>query len=62
MESILIGLLVFVVLGVAAYIVNKYVPMPDPMKLVFNVVIAILCIWWLLAMFGVVHAPFPRVK
>jgi hypothetical protein len=50
----LIGLIiVLVVVGVALWVINSYIPMAAPVKTILNVVVvAILCLW-LLQAFGV---------
>lgn len=50
----MIGLLiVLVVLGVALYLVETYVPMSPPIKVVIRVVVVLLIIVYLLRAFGV---------
>ena len=45
--------LVLIVIGVALWLVNTYIPMAPPIKTVINVlVILVLCIW-LLGLFGI---------
>lgn len=49
----IIGLLVLlVVVGVALYLVNTYVPMAPPIKTIVNVVVVLLLVIWLLSAFG----------
>ena len=48
-------LIVLVVVGVALYLLNTYVPMSAPFKTVINVVAVLFLIIWLLRVFGVTH-------
>ena len=47
-------LLVLVIVGVGLYLINKYVPMAEPVKTILNVVVVLLLVIWLLKMFGIV--------
>lgn len=51
------ALLVLGVLGVVLYIVERYIPMAAPIKLVFQVVVAVIAILFVLGLFGVVPMP-----
>lgn len=55
-------ILVLVLLGVALYLVEQYVPMSPPIKLVLRVVVVILLVLWLLRVFGVSDLPVPQVR
>lgn len=49
----LVSLIVLlVVLGLVMYLVNNYIPMDPPFKMVLNVVIVLALILWLLGAFG----------
>ena len=57
----LIGLIVVLVLiGVALYLVETYIPMSPPIKLVLRVVVVLILILWLLRAFGV-DATVPKL-
>jgi hypothetical protein len=50
----LISLLVLlIILGVALYLVETYIPMSPPIKLVIRVVVVLVIVIWLLRLFGV---------
>jgi len=51
--SILTILLVIVVVGVLLYLVNNYIPMDGKIKNIFNIVVVIAVIIWLLKVFGI---------
>ena len=51
--SILTILLVIVVVGVLLYLVNNYIPMDGKIKNIFNIVVVIAVIVWLLKVFGI---------
>lgn len=51
----IIGLLVvFVIVGFGLWMVNTYIPMQPPFKVVINVVVVLLLLVWLLGAFGLV--------
>jgi cytochrome c biogenesis protein CcdA len=51
----IIGILIVVVIaGVCVYLVNQFVPLPRPFKVVFNVIVALSLILWLLWAFGLI--------
>jgi uncharacterized protein YhhL (DUF1145 family) len=55
----IVGLLVvLVVIGVALYLVNTYVPMAAPIKTIVNVVVVLLVVIWLLNAFGLLDAGY----
>ena len=45
-------LLVLIVAGVLLWLVNNYIPMDGKIKSIFNVVVVIIVIVWLLKVFG----------
>jgi hypothetical protein len=47
------NLIVLVVFGLVAWLVDKYIPMLDPVRTVFRVVVVVLLIVWLLQFLGV---------
>lgn len=46
-------LIQFVVVGVILYLIYAYVPMPAPLKTVFNIFCVVVAVWFLLQIFGV---------
>lgn len=42
-----------ILIGILLYVVNTYVPMDSTIKSIFNLVVVILVIFWLLGLFGV---------
>ena len=50
-------LLVLVIVGVALYLIENYVPMSPPIKVVIRVVVVVLVILALLRAFGVTDYP-----
>jgi hypothetical protein len=59
----LIGLvLVLIVIGVALYLVETYIPMSPPIKVVIRVVVVLVLVLWLLQIFGVVGPSIPRIR
>lgn len=43
------------VVGVVLFLVNQYVPMAPPFKIVINVLVVLCLCIWLLEVFGVTH-------
>ena len=54
--SILTILLVLIVVGVILWLVNTYVPMDRKIKSIFNAVVVIVVVVWLLKEFGVFNS------
>lgn len=46
-------LLVIIVVGVLLWIINTFIPMDRKIKQIFNVVVVIILIVWLLRVFGI---------
>lgn len=51
-----------VIVGVALYLLNTYVPMAAPIKTVINVIVVLILIIWLLNAFGIAHFPSPNLR
>ncbi len=50
--------IVLVVIGVALWLINRFIPMAGSIKTILNVVVVIVVIAWLLNLFGIVtHFP-----
>lgn len=59
--SLLTFVLIIVVLGVLAWLIHRYVPMPEVAKTVLNIVFVAVVILLLLDLFGIMNLPF-RLK
>ena len=46
--------IVLVVVGVALWLINTYIPMPSAIKTILNLVVVIAIIVWLLYAFGII--------
>ncbi len=46
-------MVVLVVVGVALWLINTYVPMAAPIKTILNVVVVLILCIWLLRVFGI---------
>ena len=46
-------IIILVVIGVALWAINSYIPMAAPIKTILNVVVVIVVCIWLLQVFGV---------
>lgn len=53
-------LLTLVIVGVALYLIETYVPMSPPIKTVLRVVVVLILVLWLLRLFGL-DVPAPRL-
>lgn len=54
-------LVLLVIVGVCLYLVEKFVPMAEPIKVVIRVVVVLLLVLYLLRAFGVADIPVPRL-
>jgi hypothetical protein len=50
-------IIVLVLVGVALYLIETYVPMSPPIKVVLRVVVVLVVVLWLLRAFGVGDIP-----
>ena len=56
----LLGLIIALILvGVALYLVNTYIPMDPKIKTVLNVVVVLVLVVWLLSLFGIADLAIP---
>ena len=55
-------ILLLIIVGVALYLVETYVPMSPPIKTVLRVVVVIVIVLWLLRAFGITDAALPRLR
>lgn len=51
--SLISLLIILIIIGVALWLVNNYIPMDGKIKTILNVVVVIIVIVWLLNVFGV---------
>ncbi len=49
-------LVVLIVVGVLLWLVNSFIPMAGSIKSIFNAVVVIVVVFWLLNVFGVLHS------
>lgn len=57
MPPILTALFVLVIIGVVLYLIEAYVPMAEPIKIIIRIVIILLVCLYLLSLIGVVRFP-----
>ena len=55
-------ILLLVVLGVGLYLIETYVPMAAPIKLIIRIVVVIFIVLLLLRAFGISDVPVPTVR
>lgn len=59
----LIGLLIIlIVIGVALYLVETYIPLSPPIKVVIRVIGVLVLVLWLLQVFGIVGPTVPKIR
>ncbi len=46
-------LMVLIIVGVVLWLVQTYIPLPDPIKTVITVVVVLFLCLWLLSLFGI---------
>ena len=49
-------LAILIVVGLLLWLVNRFVPMQEPIKSILNVVVVIAVVLWLLNIFGLFHS------
>ncbi|MET0787071.1 MAG: Thivi_2564 family membrane protein [Paenisporosarcina sp.] len=54
------ALIVLVIAGVCLYLVENYIPMSEPIKVVIRVVVVLFLIIYLLRLFGITDFPVRR--
>jgi hypothetical protein len=55
-------ILLLVILGVGLYLIENYVPMAAPVKLIIRIVVIIFIVLLLLRAFGIADVPVPQVR
>lgn len=55
-------ILVLVILGVALYFIETYIPMSPPIKLLIRVVVIVVIVIWLLQIFGITGPTVPQIR
>lgn len=53
-------LILLVVFGVALYLVNTFIPMARPVKIIINVIVVLFLVLWLVQYFGLADLDFHR--
>lgn len=53
-------IILLMIVGVALWLINTYVPMAQPIKTILNVVVIICVLLYLLQVFGVADIPLSR--
>lgn len=51
-----------VVIGVIAWLINSYVPIPQPFKTLINIVLIVVALLLILNAFGLTSGGLPRVR
>lgn len=46
-------IIVLIVVGIALYLINRYIPMDSKIKSILNIVVVVCVIIWLLRVFGI---------
>ena len=48
-------LIILIIAGVLLWLVNSYIPMDGKIKTIFNIVVVVAVVIWLLKVFGIIH-------
>ncbi len=59
--SLITIVIVLIVVGFILWLINTYIPMARPIKLILNVVVVIAVLLWVLSAFGIITG-LPTVK
>ena len=60
--SLIAFVIIVAILGLVVYLVETYIPMSPPFKLVIRVVVVLVVILWLLQIIGITGPMIPRVR
>lgn len=55
-------IIVLVIVGVCLYLIENYVPLSDPIKVVIRVVVVLVIVLYLLQAFGIVDMPVRPIR
>lgn len=55
-------LLILMVIGFLVYLVETYIPMSPPIKIVIRVIVVVFLCLWLMQVLGISDLPVPRVR
>lgn len=53
--SLISLMVVLVLVGLALWVINQYIPMDEKIKAILNVVVVVVLILWVLSVFGVLR-------
>jgi hypothetical protein len=54
-------IVVIVILGLGMYLIERYVPMAQPFRILLRVLVVLLIVLWLLQVFGITGPRVPRL-
>lgn len=60
--SLITLVVVLIIIGVALYMVETYIPLSPPIKLVIRVIVVLVLVLWLLQAFGIVGPRVPSLR
>lgn len=60
--SLIYLILIIAIVGFILYLIETYIPMPTPFKLVIQVIIVIVLLLWVLQLFGVVGPTVGQIR
>jgi hypothetical protein len=58
MSAVVAFIFFLVVIGVALWVINSIIPMPNPIRQVINAVVGLLVLFYCLQFFGLIGGPF----
>lgn len=60
--SLIMLIVYLVIIGVAIYLLETYVPISPPIKVVIRIVVVIAVVLWLLQIFGITGPNVPQIR
>jgi len=51
-----------IVIGIVLYLVENYIPMDPPIKVILRAVVVLLLLLWILQSFGIIDMPLRQVR
>jgi len=51
-----------IIIGIVLYLVENYIPMDPPIKVILRAVVVLLLLLWILQSFGIIDMPLRQVR
>ncbi len=53
-------ILTLALVGFVVFLITRYIPMPDPFKMIIYAIVAVCLILYIMSVFGIADIPLPR--